>query len=395
LDTVNVGIPVHGGSGWMGGLYYCRTIGSVLRSASGGRYRPVWITPRGETNAARQLAQNGDAVVGYPHNPPLRAMSRLAGPFGHRALSLEVCALQAEVDCIVPASWSLGRSCRVPWVGWMWDYQHEHLPEFFSSREVARRKHVMRRLAGEAGHLVVSSCHARNTALELFPWLEKDLSVLSFPSIPEDDWYAPDPMATVRKHNVDERFFFLPNQFWTHKNHRVVFDAWALLGRSAPMLVCTGGTEDHRRPGHLNELRAVLGRHGIEERVKILGLLPRSDQVDLYRTCMAVLNPSLYEGWSTTVEEARSLAKPLILSDIAIFKEQAPTGATFFRARDPANLAEVVRALGPNLRPGPDRDAETRERTATTQRVEAYREVLVGVVTKAMEGRRAARRFVI
>ncbi len=37
----------------------------------------------------------------------------------------------------------------------------------------------------------------------------------------------------------------------------------------------------------------------------------------------ALINPSQFEGWSTTVEEAKSLGVKMLLSDLEVHKEQA------------------------------------------------------------------------
>lgn len=42
------------------------------------------------------------------------------------------------------------------------------------------------------------------------------------------------------------------------------------------------------------------------------------------------VNPSFYEGWSTTVEEAKSIGVPLLLSDIPVHREH---GASFLIQR--------------------------------------------------------------
>jgi len=61
------------------------------------------------------------------------------------------------------------------------------------------------------------------------------------------------------------------------------------------------------------------------------------------RASAAVLNPSLFEGWSTTVEAAKAVGVPLLLSDLRVHREQAPENALFF---DPGNVDEMAKVLG-------------------------------------------------
>jgi glycosyltransferase involved in cell wall biosynthesis len=60
----------------------------------------------------------------------------------------------------------------------------------------------------------------------------------------------------------------------------------------------------------------------------------------LLRACTGLINPSRSEGWSTTVEEAKSFGVPMILSDLDVHREQAAASASFFGTDDPAALAD-------------------------------------------------------
>jgi glycosyltransferase involved in cell wall biosynthesis len=55
-----------------------------------------------------------------------------------------------------------------------------------------------------------------------------------------------------------------------------------------------------------------------------------------------VINPSLFEGWSTTVEEAKSMGKALILSDIPTHREQTPARGHYFAPHDSECLAALL-----------------------------------------------------
>ena len=57
---------------------------------------------------------------------------------------------------------------------------------------------------------------------------------------------------------------------------------------------------------------------------------------------LAVINPSKFEGRSSTVEQAKSLGKKIILSNINIHKEQNPKYAKYFRAEDFKKLSSIL-----------------------------------------------------
>jgi glycosyltransferase involved in cell wall biosynthesis len=71
-------------------------------------------------------------------------------------------------------------------------------------------------------------------------------------------------------------------------------------------------------------------------------MLPYAEVLALISGCRALINPSLFEGWSTTVEEAKALGAPLVLSDLAVHREQAGESAVYF---DPSSAASMAEAL--------------------------------------------------
>jgi glycosyltransferase involved in cell wall biosynthesis len=76
-----------------------------------------------------------------------------------------------------------------------------------------------------------------------------------------------------------------------------------------------------------------------------LGFLSRADQVQLMRAADCIVQPSLFEGWSTVVEDARTLGQRVVLSDLAVHREQDPPAALFFETLSASALAEAVRRV--------------------------------------------------
>jgi glycosyltransferase involved in cell wall biosynthesis len=80
----------------------------------------------------------------------------------------------------------------------------------------------------------------------------------------------------------------------------------------------------------------------------------------LMRACTALINPSLSEGWSTSVEEAKSLGVPMLLSDLRVHREQAGDRADYF---DPA-VAGQLASLMARHEDSPDPSRRDREKEA-------------------------------
>ena len=74
----------------------------------------------------------------------------------------------------------------------------------------------------------------------------------------------------------------------------------------------------------------------------MVGLVSYKDVFSLIKFSKAVINPSLFEGWSSTVEECKSVGKNMIISDLNVHKEQYPN-ATFFVKNNTYSLKQILK----------------------------------------------------
>ena len=111
------------------------------------------------------------------------------------------------------------------------------------------------------------------------------------------------------------------------------------------LVLLTGKTADHRQPDLYNALMAKVAEYDLSGSFLALGVVPYNDLISLMKNSLALLNPSLFEGWSSTVEEAKSLGKRIILSDIPIHREQNPPGGYYFDPGDPEMLARHMKDI--------------------------------------------------
>jgi glycosyltransferase involved in cell wall biosynthesis len=81
---------------------------------------------------------------------------------------------------------------------------------------------------------------------------------------------------------------------------------------------------------------------GVDGAFHVVGLVSRADVLQFALQSVAMINPSLFEGWSTTVEEAKSLGVPLLLSDLPVHQEQADGAAVYFGRDSPEQCADAL-----------------------------------------------------
>jgi hypothetical protein len=127
----------------------------------------------------------------------------------------------------------------------------------------------------------------------------------------------------LKKYNIDRSFYLLPNQYWKHKNHVLVINSLNKLINTNILILSTGNTNG------LSEKLSKIIKINNSLNYRVLGEIPYQDYLHLLSKCKALINPSFFEGWSTSVEEAKSFSKKCILSNISIHREQFPE-AIFF-----------------------------------------------------------------
>jgi len=353
--------------GWLGGTEYMHNLVRALRGLPPDEQPELTLLQSAWSDPARHaaIAPLIETVQAYPAEAEawwaqvrrrLRQASR-----GRRYMTYARVIRERRAEVIFPMVQPPEQTLPIPWIGWAWDFQHRYLPEFFPPAEIARRDAVFAQLAAHAPLIVVSSEAARADFDRFFPGAQDRLRTLHFATVPLTEWYTMDAHAICAKFDLPMRFLALPNSFWAHKNHRAAFEAIRMLVAEDLdiCLVCTGTTHDARRPGYFAELEHYIQTHGLARHIRVLGVLPRGEQVQLLRAAAAIVQPSLFEGWSTVVEDARALGKRIFLSDIPVHREQNPPGAHFFDPHSATDLANALRAEWPRLRPGPIQNEET------------------------------------
>lgn len=235
----------------------------------------------------------------------------------------------------------LGPRSSILTLPWLYDFQFMHLPEYWTAQQI-RWSEQRCNDACRYGHgLIVSSEDARNDLDNFAPWCDKPKYVMQFVSNPVDFDGLPTDEDVRSRYQLPARYFHLPNQFWSNKNHRCAIDALVLLKRAGinTTIACSGKPFDGRMPQYFDELMAYCRAQGVEDCFRVLGVVPHKDLQGLMAHSAGVINPSRFEGWSTTVEEAKTMGKRLLLSDIDVHKEQASSTGYFFNPDDPQALA--------------------------------------------------------
>ena len=166
---------------------------------------------------------------------------------------------------------------------------------------------------------------------------------------------------------VPERPFFLcVSNLDIRKNHRLLYDTWSVLAARSldrcPDLVCVGLPNPYT--GDL--VRELTRDPSLRDRIHLRHGVDDAELAWYYRSCVATIYASRYEGWGLPVAESLGHGRLCLASSATSIPEISPDLPVYFDPYDPPGLVALVeRALGDPewVR---DREAEIRRRFAPT-----------------------------
>lgn len=370
-----------GKSSWMGGVNYFKNLFYALREHSSSDLEIVVFLPPGTEHQILSIyapfVTECHIVNFIDKNTISGFLSKIEYRIFGKSFLAQLLLNPHRIDVISHASlYGLGI---IPTISWIPDFQHLYLPEMFTAREIVDRNNYFLKLIERSDAVFVSSNDSKNDLIKFSPLYSHKAKVLRFVSQPEEKYFgldASDLSLIEKKYSLPKNYFYIPNQFWRHKNHLVVFEAIKLLRDQGKSLyvVCSGNLQDYRAPEYIQTLRDFITINQLQDNIKLLGVVPYGDVFALIKFSIAVINPSLFEGWSSTVEECKSVNKQLILSDITVHKEQAPH-AVFFERNSAKSLAEVLSDYS-NLNESVDFDLAQRTKLFANSYMESLRSVL-------------------
>lgn len=343
MGKIRVAFLLNISENWLGGLNYYRNLLSAIVENEDLEIEPVIFIPK---DANMRLFE------GYPEVSIIKTgfltrgnflwlMRKILCRLINRDILLEKLLKLNRIDIISHLQTSL-TYIKLPTAAWIPDFQHKYLPKLFSTQELKSRDTSFQNLAKAYDTVILSSNHAKDDFIKFFPEFKNKAEVLQFVVTVDTSSNSNKVTYLKEKYKIDSPFFYLPNQYWTHKNHKVVLAALTLLKEMDKkiLVISSGNTEDYRNNEYFLSLKQYIAEHNLSENYYILGKIPYSDVQILSKKCLAFINPSLFEGWSTTVEEAKTMGKRILLSNIPVHLEQRPQGGEFFDPNNPRELAD-------------------------------------------------------
>lgn len=173
--------------------------------------------------------------------------------------------------------------------------------------------------------------------------------------------YKLNPSQVITTHEAVDPTFLINNQkniiktpqdyiiytgnLYLHKNIIIVLTALKKLPNIKLKIICARNFFSQKLEQQVNSL-------GLKNQVEFLGYLDDLQFKNVYQQALALVHPSLMEGFSLTGLEAMALNCPVISSNASCLPEIYGDSVLYFDPQDSDNLVEKINQLkdNPNLR---------------------------------------------
>jgi glycosyltransferase involved in cell wall biosynthesis len=280
--------------------------------------------------------------TGYPIKPFTESRrQQLAALTAHR-LGVKLPDRFAGEDILIAPIYSLALlHTAKPFAYTLHDLQEKYYPQNFSRWQRAWRHQIHARLLPRAGRVICESDYVKGDIARFFGIDAARIAVIAAP--PQTQFQSELSEAQLdaarERLKLPGKFLFYPAQFWVHKNHLRLIEAFAGVVKEVGdlHLVLTGKKRDE-----YHRVMEAIEKFGVKEKVLHLGYVEQSDLQAAYQLATALVMPSLFESVSIPVYEAFQVGTPVIASNVVAIPEQVGDAGLLF---DPTSVNSIRDAI--------------------------------------------------
>jgi len=271
---------------------------------------------------------------------PVRASSRPLRIL-YEQFILPFQARRRKIDVLFSAGMTSPFFCSAASVLVIYDLQHVNQPENFSPAYRFFLNAIIRLSAKTSDGVITISGKVKEDIVRHYGISPERVHVTHIGMDPGSFSRADsgEILAVRKKYSLPERFIFYPASSLPHKNHKRLLEALKIIkdaGEDLKLLLT--GARDY---GY-GEVEKKIKELGLEKDVIFLGWLPYEDIPAIYSASLALVYPSLHEGFGMPLIEAMATGTPVVCSWIEPLKEVAGEAALFV---DPFNAAAIAQGI--------------------------------------------------
>ncbi len=253
--------------------------------------------------------------------------------------------LDAEL-IFCPFTAPLYRIPGVPVVIVVHDLQYQAYPQFFTDEERYYTDYYFRQACRVAARLICVSEYTRQMVLASSKLPPERVLTIQSTLINRLELVAPELVRQVLAEYAlrKDGYLLYPANFWQHKNHEALLTAFSVYLSSQPesdlKLVLSGA------PGQRMDALSQMARQmGLAEKVIFPGFVLPQKLSALLQGCLALIFPSLYEGFGLPVLEAMAFDKAVLCGNLTSLPEVTESAAHLFDPRQPEEIAAAIERI--------------------------------------------------
>lgn len=279
-----------------------------------------WVGDHGIGRFARRVLEE-------LHYVPIPLRSNPAAPFDSWRLTRALRDLNGR-DVFFSPGFNTPLFCGSPFVFTIHDLSHVYCPENSSRMIQLYYATIVKRACRRAAMILTVSDFTRHQIIE---WAglreEKVLDV----GCGVDAAYRPG----LETYHLPFPYLLCVSNRKEHKNEFRLVEAFAKSALDVNVRLVFTGDPDAM-------LMRQIGKLTLHERIVFLGKVPEEKLPSLYRGAVALVFPSLYEGFGLPLIEAMACGTPVVTSNVAAMPETAGNAALLV---DPTCVDEIAQAM--------------------------------------------------
>ena len=199
----------------------------------------------------------------------------------------------------------------------VWEFQHKNYPFFPEYKniyfDIDVRDKTLKLAADKAFNIIAGTEKSKKDFIKYYSCDENKITVRllksSIVDIDIKDDHEYDSIKVLKNKKID-KYLFYPAQYWAHKNHKFIIDAFDQMTKeNISNFACVFAGSDK---GNLNYIKKLVNLKNLNDKICIFEYLPDEEIVDLYKNCFAVVVPSLVGTISFPILEGFFFQKPVI-----------------------------------------------------------------------------------
>jgi len=339
---------------WLGGMYVIKNLIFCIKKFSNNNIKTVLIVKKDLTKKELKIFKGltivktnlfyNEGLLKKIYNKIIVIL--LGNSYAYEQFfSIEKIDVVSHIN-VFSTNLLFGKKSLVKSLSFIPDLQHIHLKKNFSFHKIFMRNLNIFLCGLYSSKILLSSSSAKKDIRKISKTAYKKSFLSKFVFKCPEKKDISNIAILKKKYKFNTPYFYLPNQYWVHKNHEVVLKALKYIKHKFSLkkilIISSGSNEDHRNPDYIQKIKHYISKNNLKDCYHYIGVIPYKDVLSLMYHSIALINPSKFEGRSSTVEQAKSMGKKIILSNIPVHKEQKPRYSKYFEVGNFKKLAHIL-----------------------------------------------------